>query len=181
MSAPSFPWSASLWVEAGVVAMSFGLPAALLASVDKVRRCASFPTLVAIFGGLGGCLHLVFEATGLNAWYCSKGHACQRRKAQPEDSFKDLAGAVLWFGMLLFVWCASASASGSLNRFRYEFVALFAAAAVVDFFSAFCIIPEGQLSRVVIPVGIFSMLVIAQALARKCTSNSGLLCNALKI
>lgn len=180
MSAPSksSPWSSSLWVEAGVVAMSFGLPAALLASVDKVRRCASFPVLVAIFGGLGGCLHLVFEATGLNAWYCSKGHACQRRKAQPEDSLKDLAGGVLWFGMLLFVWCASASAS--LNKFRYEFVALFAAAAVVDFSSAFRIIPEGQLSRVVTPVGIFSMLVIAQALARKCTSNSGL-CSAPKI
>lgn len=170
--------SSSLWAEAGVVAMSFGLPAALLASVDKVRRCASFPALVVIFGGLGGCLHLIFESTGLNAWYCSKGHACQRRKAQPEDSLKDLGGAVLWFGLLLFVWCASGSSS--LNKFRYELVALFAAASLVDFSSAFCIIPEGQLSRVVIPVGIFSVLVIAQALARKCTTENGL-CSAPKI
>lgn len=159
--------ASSLWAEVGVVGLSFGLPAALMASVGKVRKCASFPALVAIFGGIGGSLHLLFEAAGLNAWYCSKGHACKRRATKEQkDTSKDLAGAVLWFGLLLFVWCASGT--NDFNKFRYELAALFTIAAVVDFASAFCLVPENEVSRVVAPVAVFSMLIIAQALYRKC-------------
>ena len=57
--------SSSLWAEVGVVGLSFGLPAALMASVGKVRKCASFPVLVAIFGGIGGYLMRVYKAIAL--------------------------------------------------------------------------------------------------------------------
>lgn len=154
-----------VWFEALVVALSFGIPSALIASAPKVKQCASLPSLVVLFGGVAGSIHFIFEATGVNAWYCSSGNAC-KRQTQSRAAFKDLAGAAMWFGVFVMVWCGSSD----LSKLRHELAVLFALAGTIDLGRVFY---GGDDWRVLAASAIFSVLVITEVLLLKCAP----LCN----
>lgn len=161
--------NSSLWAEALVVGLAFGLPGSLLVSVPKVANCASVAAKAGVLGSLGASLHLAFEATGLNAWYCKQGNACKRKEMNGNNR-KDLAGAVMWFGVLLLVWCAS----DDLNRIRYELALLFGLAMVLDLSSFLSKDGKGFLEddwRVLLGSAIFSLLIVSWGLYKKCGCN----------
>ncbi|MBU6162801.1 MAG: hypothetical protein KGO50_16925 [Myxococcales bacterium] len=69
---------ANLAIEAGIVALT--LAAILVVVFVALPRAFSSTASVALTGvAVGAAIHLGFELAGLNAAYCTIGHACQQR------------------------------------------------------------------------------------------------------
>jgi hypothetical protein len=80
MAIPTTAYIGSVTIEALVVG---GILAALMSMAIVVYPLYESPSRAAMLGFfLGALVHVVFEVTKANTWYCDNGAACAVRKMQ---------------------------------------------------------------------------------------------------
>jgi hypothetical protein len=77
-------------IAVGFLTLLIGLIVSRVMMGKEAEHFKHWPQVAASYFITGALIHIICEATGINKWYCTNGHACQpgtpRSPGQPRDT-----------------------------------------------------------------------------------------------